>query len=165
MVLLDKSYLNTLKMKKIMIWILLFMMIQSSIKSSAQKEQKSLDNIAMVGKINFKNNKKTEQIKFSLIEKPGGSYVFILISKNEKDSLLHNGNIIKNIFKKEVDSKSKDRFLINENNENCFLIYFSDHELGYVNRIKLFSIIIKTMNKIEKEINCSVKIEQYNIKS
>ena len=144
-------------MRKILVFVLISMLITTLY---AQKDSKNNDKIVMSGKM-YSKNKDIEPIKFSIIEKSKGSYTLVLIQKDGNDSLPKKGEEIKDIFKKQIDSSLNFRFLINEKKESCFLIYFSDHELGHIGIIKLLWLVNKTMNKIEKKLDCSVKTEQY----
>lgn len=145
-------------MRKILVFVLISLLITTLY---AQKDSKNNDKIVMSGKM-YSKNKDTEPIKFSLVEKGKGAYYLILIQTNKNDSLLKNGEIVKNVFEKKIDSKLTSFLLKNEKDELYFLIRFSDHQIGsHVGKIRLLYLVIKTMNQIEKDLNCSIKTEQY----
>jgi hypothetical protein len=146
-------------MRKILVFILFFLVIQS-LKSNTQKDLENKEKVVLEGNMYLKN-KDVEPIKFSLVEKEKGTYSLILIQTNKNDSLLKNGEIVKSVFKKEIDSKLTSFLLKNEKDELYFLIYFSDHQLGKIGKVRLKILVYSTLNKVEKELNCSIKVEHY----
>jgi len=125
------------------------------------------DYITLVGKVDFKI-KNINFVNFILVENTkieNTEYTLILLQRGGYNILEEKGNIIKNIFINEIYSQLKSRSITNEQGDFVFIIEFSDKELRHLNQIRIFSIIIKTITRIENEADCFIKIEQYNKKS